>query len=118
MSFGDYLCSDQKIVAPFGHRAGQLGRGSPPRQQVGDHQRRARCWKALSNLLTQPLDTGPTRDQRGGSEALGTKSRKRLGVAAMVTEQPVGKPVFDEPSGAARTFETVAAAAAQRQRGV
>ena len=115
MALGDDLGPDQHIVAPLGHRLGELGGGARPGQQVADHQRRAGCREARRHLFQQTLDTRSARHQRARREAFRAAGRDRLGMAAMVAQQPPGKAVLDQPGGAARALKAVAAGAAQGQ---
>ena len=84
VALGDDLGPDQQIVAPLGHRLGELGRGARAGQQIADHQRRPRRRKALRHLLEQAFHPRPARHQGAGREAFRAAGRHRLGVSAMM----------------------------------
>ena len=115
VALGDDLGPDQQIVAPLGHRLGELGRGARAGQQIADHQRRPRCRKALRHLLEQALDPRPARHQGAGRQAFRAAGRHRLGVAAMMAQEAAGKAMLDQPGGAVRALKAMAAGAAQGQ---
>ena len=115
VSLRDDLGPDQQIVAPLDHPLGELGGGPRAGQQIADHQRRAGRRKALRHLLEQAFDPRPTRHEGPGREAFRAAGRHRLGMAAMMAQEAPGKAVLNEPGGAARTLEAMAAGAAQGQ---
>ena len=68
--------------------------------------------KPPGDLFTQPLDPRTARHQGSGGEAFRAERRNRRGIAAMMAQEASGKAVLDEPRGAARALEAMAAGAA------
>ena len=112
---GDNLGPDQHIVAVLGHRIGQLGGGTRPRQEVADHQRGAGTREARRDLLMQALDPGAAGHKSAGGEAFRAQRRDWRAVAAMMADETVREAVLDQPGGAIRALEAVAAGPAQGQ---
>ena len=72
--------------------------------------------KALGHLLGDALDARAAGDQRVRLAALGALLGDRQREAAVVAVEPVAVAVLDQPGGALRAVDAVAAGAAERQR--
>ncbi len=72
--------------------------------------------KMQRRLLGQPLDARPAGGQRVGLVAGGADLRPRLDMAAVMADERGAEPVLDQPCGAVRALEPMAAGAAEGER--
>ena len=68
------------------------------------------------DFFRQPLDAGTAGRQRIDIVAFRAMLRHALDMTALMADQRAAEAMFDEPGGAIRALETVAAGAAERQR--
>ncbi len=117
---GDDLRADHHVVAVRRHRVGEVGGGARPRQQIADHQARRGPRESVRRL---PRSAARPRASAREPSIRRSGIRDRIfgvggGIAAMVALQPADEPVLDQPGGAARTLQAMAAGPAQGQRGI
>ena len=118
VALGDDLRADDDVDVARLDAADHVAHFGQARDQVGRKQRDAGVRKAFSDFLRHALDTRAAGDKTIGCSALRTLFGKRQREAAVVAIEAFLKAVLDQPRRALRTFDAVAAGAAQRQRRV
>ena len=86
-------------------------------ERVRRDDRAPRFGKQQRNLIGDALNTGAAGDQRILLMTFGASARRRHRVAAVMALQPLDQAVFNHPRGAIGALKTVAAVAAERERG-
>ena len=114
-ALGDDLGADHQVDLALGDPAHRLGGGVRARQGVAGHHQDARVGEGGAGLLGDPLHAGADRGQAVLGAAGRAVHRHRLGVAAMMAGELAAGAVLDQPGGAVRALDAVAAGAAQRQ---
>ena len=116
IALGDELGADQEIDLLALDRADKRGgaRGRPDGVRGDDGG--ARLGKKLDDLFGDALDAGATGDELVLLAATGTGLGRRRHPAAMMALQAARQSVLDEPGGALRAFDALAAGTAQGQR--
>ena len=87
-------------------------------ERVRSRHRHARFGHQFGHFIRDPFHSGAAGDEAIFRSAFGAGGRRRGFVAAMVTGEPLGKAMFDQPGAAIGTLETIAAMAAKRQRSI
>ena len=118
VALGDELGADDHVVFAARRRVELRAQPLDPAGEVGRQHQRPRVREQRRDLFGEALDAGAAGGERVGLETLRADFRPRLVVAAMVADERLAETVLDQPGGAVRALEAMAAGAAEGQRRV
>ena len=116
MALGHQLRADDDVDAAFRDLVQLAAHGLDRGDEVARQHHGARLRKQRGRLFLQAFDAGADRDQRLLRLAMRTDRRARHREAAMMADQPLAKPMIDQPGVADGAGKAMAAGAAQGQR--
>ena len=116
VALGDELRADDDVELRRPRRASSSRRRSIDATRSLDRTMLRARGNSVATSSAQPFDAGPAGDERVRRLAFGHASGGGIDVAAMMAEELAPEAVLDQPGGAVRAFEAMAAGAAQRER--
>ena len=116
VALGDELRADDDVGFARGDRGELAPEALHAAEHVAGKDRHPRVREALGDLLGEALDARPAGNEAVLVAAARAGRRPRFGIAAMMADELAAKAVLDQPGGAVRALEAVAAGAAEGER--
>ena len=110
--FGDELGADHDVASSIAHGIELVAYLVGAAEQIRRQDQRASVGKAFGDLFGQPLDAGAAGNQRPDRLAFRAEFRAPLLVTAMVADEGMAEPMFDQPSRTIRALEPMSAGSA------